>query len=159
MIRSLLRAMFSQTSRPGWLAFGAWVTHPCFSLNPETITESHSTPARDTPSLPSTAHRWYSVCVSLCLTHLNHTFYFELIPPNSFSVNNRNGSAGLRRGNYSAFVSLLKVLTISISHRQCVTSCSYCLCSLSEAISSMCVLCMKRNEIPLLSLSFFGSFF
>lgn len=39
---SLLQALESQTSWTGWLTFGAWVTHPSLSVNPETITQSHN---------------------------------------------------------------------------------------------------------------------
>lgn len=49
---SLLRGLFSQTSWPQWLTFGAWVTHPCLNLDPETITVSRCALATDAPSLP-----------------------------------------------------------------------------------------------------------
>ncbi len=70
MVWSLLRGMFSQTSWLWWLTFGAWVTHRCYSLNPETITESHTTPAADTLSLPEVQQCTddtlsLSVCLSL----------------------------------------------------------------------------------------------
>lgn len=52
MVWSLNPGLSSQPSWTRWLTFGAWVTHPCFRIGPETITESHSAPATDTPSLP-----------------------------------------------------------------------------------------------------------
>lgn len=114
---------FSQSSWRWWLTFGAWVTHSCFSLNTETITESHSTPATDTPSLP-VVQQYTDDTQSLsdCL-HLSQTFYFQ---GNSFlsiilsdvSVNNTNGRVGRWCSNYRTFVGLVKVSLISIFHLQ-----------------------------------------
>ena len=73
------RGLCSSTRWPGWLTFGAWVTHLCLSLNPETITERHTTSATATPSAivtcGSTVHTWRSV--PLCLPPAHQTFYFR----------------------------------------------------------------------------------
>ncbi len=138
---SLLRGLFSQTSRSWWLTFGTRVTHPCFSFNPETITESHSTLATDTPSLPAVQQ-----CTddTLCLSHLSQTAYFQgksflSINLSDVSVNNTNGSVGRWCSNYPTFVRLLTVLLISIFYSQsllCDKLHSAVLSSLSEVIKS-----------------------
>lgn len=142
MVWCLLRGLFSQTSRPWWLTFGDWVTHPCFSLNPETITGSHHSSNRHSIiTWGWMLHRWHSVpllSVSRLIwvrqSILGETHFYLSINPSAMSVNNTKGSVGWLYCNYSTFIRLLIIIFhFKSSVWDKLYSCSL---SLSEVISS-----------------------
>lgn len=154
MVWSLLPGLFSQTSWPRWLTFGAWVTHPCFSLDPETITEPQRSSNRHCIiTCGSTMHRWHSVPLCMSLAHLSQSFYFKgnsflSINRSDVSVNSTNGSVGRCCSNYCTFVRLL----ISVFHLQSslwdkLYSVVLCSLSLSEVIKSHLNVMRERERL------------
>lgn len=146
MVWPLLRAMFSQTSQPRWLTFGPWVTHPCFILNPETITV--------TPLQKQTLHHylWFrSTTATLCprLSCLSLIWLRPLILAeihftlSAVSANNTHGSVGRWCCNYGTFVRLLKVFPTHCSSWGKLYFAVLFSLSLTEIIN-MSMLWMKR---------------